>query len=96
MKESLFNELVTSLKEAGRIKHGKTRAAHRHVVATINVQTLRENMGLSQSQFALLIGVSVRTLQNWEQGRRQPQGPALALLNVFKNDPKHAVQALHG
>lgn len=96
MKESLFDELVTSLKEAGQIKRGKARAARSHVLATVKVQTVREKMGLSQSEFALLIGVSVRTLQNWEQGRRQPQGPALALLNVFKNDPKRAVQALHG
>ena len=96
MKKSLFNELVTSLKEAGQIKRGKAKAGRRHLLESVNVQAVREKMGLSQSAFALLIGVSVRTLQNWEQGRRQPQGPALALLNVFKNDPKHAVRALHG
>ncbi|MGB9429729.1 MAG: NadS family protein [Gammaproteobacteria bacterium] len=96
MKESLFNELVTSLKEAGRIKRGTGKAARRRVLESVDVQAVREKMSLSQSAFALLIGVSVRTVQNWEQGRRQPQGPALALLNLFMNDPKHAVRALHG
>lgn len=95
MKETLFNELVTSLKEAGKIRRGKVKAARRRILESVNVQAVREKMGLSQSAFALLIGVSVRTIQNWEQGRRQPQGPALALLNVFKNDPQHAVRALH-
>jgi putative transcriptional regulator len=96
MKDKLFEELVTSLKEAGEIKRGKVEAVRRRVIKPVDVQAVREKMELSQSEFALLIGVSIKTLQNWEQGRRQPQGPALALLNVFKNDPKHAVRALHG
>lgn len=95
MKKSLFDELVTSIEEAGRIKHGKAKPSRRLDLGDVDVQAIRRTTGLSQNQFALLIGVSVRTLQNWEQGRRTPQGPALALLKVFKNDPKHAVHALH-
>lgn len=95
MKKSLFDELVTSIEEAGRIKRGKAKSSRRFDLGDVDVQTIRRKTGLSQNQFALLIGVSVRTLQNWEQGRRTPQGPALALLKVFKNDPEHAVHALH-
>ncbi len=95
MKKSLFDELVTSIEEASRIKHGKAKPSRRYDLSDVDVQSIRKKTGLSQNQFALLIGVSVRTLQNWEQGRRTPQGPALALLKVFKNDPEHAVHALH-
>ncbi len=52
-------------------------------------------MGLTQFRFAMLIGVSKRTLENWEQGRRKPTGPANALLRALKADPKHVVEALH-
>ncbi len=55
---------------------------------------VREKTGLSQNQFATLIGVSKRTLENWEQGRRQPTGPARALLRILDADPAHAVRAL--
>jgi len=96
MKKALFDELVSSIEEAGRIRRGKAKPGRQFDLGDVDVQAIRRKTGLSQSQFALLIGVSVRTLQNWEQGRRSPQGPALALLKVFKNDPKHAVHALHG
>ena len=56
---------------------------------------LREAAGVSQSEFARLIGVPVKTLQNWEQGRTQPTGPARALLKIVGADPKAAIRALH-
>jgi len=95
MDDNLFNELLGSIKQAGRIHQGKEDASRRFVYDDINVKAVREGTGLSQNKFATTIGVSVRTLQNWEQGHRQPQGPALALLTIFKNDPEHAIQALH-
>ena len=95
MNNDLFKELVNSIQEAGHIKRGKAKPSRRHVLDNLDVQAIRKKTGLSQSQFALIMGVSIRTLQNWEQGRRRPQGPALALLTVFKNDPEHAVRALH-
>lgn len=55
----------------------------------------RARTGLSQAQFAALIGVSTRTLQEWEQGRRKPTGPARALLTAVANDPEHLMKALH-
>ena len=59
------------------------------------VRTIREKTSLSQSQFADLIGVSVKTLQNWEQDRRRPTGPAAALLQIIAQEPRLAVQAIH-
>jgi ribosome-binding protein aMBF1 (putative translation factor) len=50
---------------------------------------------LSQSEFAQLIGVRVKTLQNWEQDCRRPTGPAAALLNIIDHDPALAVKAIH-
>jgi putative transcriptional regulator len=61
-----------------------------------DVKAVRATLGASQSEFALMIGVSVATLQNWEQGRRTPDGPALALLRVAARNPKAVAQALHG
>ncbi|MGH8535674.1 MAG: helix-turn-helix domain-containing protein [Gammaproteobacteria bacterium] len=51
---------------------------------------------MSQSRFARLIGVSTRTLENWEQGRCRPTGPGRALLKILESDPERAVRALHG
>ena len=60
-----------------------------------DVRTIREAANISQSQFAKLIGVNLRTLQNWEQQRTQPTGPARALLKIVASNPK-AIEALHG
>jgi putative transcriptional regulator len=61
-----------------------------------DVKVIRERLGLSQARFAALMGVSPRTLQNWEQGRREPEGPAKALLRVVDRQPEAVLQALHG
>jgi putative transcriptional regulator len=55
---------------------------------------MRRTMGLSQRVFAKLVGVSVKTLQNWEQGRRQPSGPAVVLLTVLVADPEAVLRAV--
>jgi len=51
-------------------------------------ETIRHRLGLTQDAFAGLMGVSVQTLRNWEQGTRQPQGPALALLRIVEKNPE--------
>ena len=63
-------------------------------VAVPDPAQVRQSMGLSQAQFAVLLGISVRTLQNWEQGRRQPEGPARALLKVALENPSAVAEAL--
>ncbi|HEX41548.1 MAG TPA: helix-turn-helix domain-containing protein [Phycisphaerales bacterium] len=60
----------------------------------VDIRKLRESLGVSQTRFARMIGVSVDTAQNWEQGRRQPKGPAMALLRVFEKHPKAVIDAL--
>jgi len=59
-----------------------------------DIRSIRLNLGKSQSEFALMIGVSVATLQNWEQGRRTPEGPARALLKVAAENPEAVAEAL--
>jgi putative transcriptional regulator len=54
-----------------------------------------KKLNVSQNEFALMIGVSVRTLQNWEQGRRKPEGPAKALLKVASKNPSAVLDAIH-
>jgi len=83
-KRDLAAELLESVRQ---MKAGKTR-----VVSSPAVEA-RERTGLSQSQFAALLGVSVRTLQGWEQGRKQPSGAARTLLAVARTNPKALLAA---
>jgi len=88
MKDELFEELVASVKEGGAILRGETEAARETEFEDPDVVAIRQEYGLSQAKFAALLGISIRTLQNWEQGRRQPQGPARVLLRVAARHPK--------
>ncbi len=63
-------------------------------VAVPDPAQVRQSMGLSQAQFAVLLGISVRTLQNWEQGRRRPRGPAAQLLRVAARYPEAVLDAV--
>ena len=64
--------------------------------APADVKAIRAKLGKSQAEFSLMIGVSVATLRNWEQGRRRPEGPALALLRVVSAAPRAVTRALRG
>lgn len=88
MNDELFNELVASVRGGGAILREEEDAARTFVVEEPDVAAIREEYGLSQAKFAALLGISVRTLQNWEQGRRHPQGPARVLLRVASKHPK--------
>ncbi len=94
MKDELFNELLASVQQADDIQQQKLAAGRVTVVADPEVKAIRAKMGLTQQRFANLVGVSQRTLENWEQGRRQPTGPARALLKILDADPIHALKAL--
>jgi putative transcriptional regulator len=94
MRKDLFDELVESVKEmkaiqGGRLKPSRvTRAENVVRSATPDVAALRAQFGLSQAKFAALLGISVDTLQNWEQRRRTPDGPAKVLLRVAAAHPE--------
>lgn len=95
MEKSLFDDLVDSLKEAKAISHGEIPASRRFTVMPIDVKAVRAKTGLTQSEFAKMIQISTRTLQNWEQQRRNPTGPAAALLKIVSAAPEVALRSLH-
>ena len=95
MDQELFDELLESVKEAGQIVKGKRRPSRTFVVEALDVRNIRENLNLSQYQFAALVHVSVKTLRNWEQGIRRPGGAAAALVTAIRNDPKNVIAALN-
>jgi len=94
MKKEMFDQLVASVKEAGKIHRGEAKASRTFVFQPEDVRKIREKLHKSQSEFAQMIGVSIGTLQNWEQGRRQPEGPARALLVVAAKAPNVVAKAL--
>ena len=94
MKREMFEELLGSVREAGAILRGRQEPSRRIAIPASGVRVIRERTSLSQSQFAHLIGVSVKTLQNREQDRRRPTGPAAALLSIIAHDPALAVKAI--
>ena len=95
MEQTLCDDLVQSLKEAKAIAHGEAPASRRFTVTPPDVKAVREQIGLSQSEFARLMRVSIKTLQNWEQHRRNPTGPAAALLKIVLTAPDVALKTLH-
>lgn len=88
MKDELFDELVSSVREGGAILRGEQQPSRSFELGPLDIKKIRDGFGLSQSQFAALIGVSVSTLQNWEQGRRKPRGAAQVLLQIAAKHPK--------
>ncbi len=95
MKDETFAKLAASIKEAGEIKAGHQTASRMYEIKPPEIRMVRERLDVSQDEFAVMIGVSIRTLQNWEQGRRQPVGPAKALLTIASRNPAAVLDALH-
>lgn len=94
MKKKDFDNLVASIREAGRIRRGEAEASRVTEFTPVDVKAIRRQLGKSQAGFARMIGVSVATLRNWEQGRRRPEGPARALLKVAAVNPEAVAAAL--
>ena len=88
-KRNVGMEILDGLRQLKRGEVGR-------VISVPPVATIRERTGLSQAKFASLLGVSVRTLQEWEQGRRAPSGAARTLLMVAAKNPQALLEvALH-
>jgi len=92
----MFDELLNSVQEMDAIVKGEKEASRRFDFPDPEVKAIRERMGISQEKFAVILGVSKRTVENWEQGRRHPTGAARSLLRLVAADPQHAMQALYG
>jgi len=80
-RRGVGREILQGLRQLKRGEHGR-------VLTVPPVASVRQKTGLSQSQFAELLGVSVRTLQEWEQGRRAPSGAARTLLLIAARNPR--------
>jgi putative transcriptional regulator len=89
MKKELFEELLESVKQAKAIEKGEMKPARTfRINPRTDIVKVRGKLGLSQSKFAAVLGISADTLQNWEQGRRSPTGPAKVLLKIATRHPE--------
>lgn len=95
MDQSNFEKLMESVQHADQIISGAAEPSRLVEVPSFRVKRVRKKLDLTQTQFAELVHVEVSTIRNWEQGRRQPEGPALALLTALENDPDHVISALN-
>lgn len=91
---SAFESISQGLQEAIDLNDGKKVAAKIHRAPKVNVAEIRGNLGMTQMEFAAKFCISVSTLRHWERGDRNPQGPALALLNVVAKEPQAVLRAL--
>ncbi|HZF15593.1 MAG TPA: helix-turn-helix domain-containing protein [Steroidobacteraceae bacterium] len=93
-KRDLFRDLKQSIAEFREFDAGRLKL-RTYEVKELDIIAIRKKAKVSQQTFAALIGVSLRTLQNWEQGHRRPTGPARALLTIVQANPAAAIRALH-
>lgn len=96
MNEALFQKLTTSLRQAKAIRAGTLKPGRRTVLTKEHPAAVRTRLGKTQEEFADMIGVPLGTLRNWEQGHREPTGPAKALLIAAAKYPEEIADALSG
>jgi putative transcriptional regulator len=94
-KPTAGQRMIESATQALAFAQGKeNHGCAVHVPDDINVRAIREKISLSQGEFARLFGLSKRTLEHWEHGRRVPTGPARAFLTVISREPEAVRRAL--
>lgn len=89
-----FESIQQGLMEAIEFTDGEIKTATVHKFNSVDVKAVRNNVAMTQAEFAATFGISVGTLRHWERGDRTPRGPALVLLNVLAKDPKAVMRAL--
>ncbi|BFM15582.1 helix-turn-helix domain-containing protein [Maricurvus nonylphenolicus] len=94
MEKAMFDELLASVQEMDKVVKGQEKASRSFDFPEPQVKDIRERLGVSQDKFAMILGVSKRTVENWEQGRRHPTGAARSLLRIVEADPEHALRVL--
>lgn len=96
--DAVKTTLVAKIKDTEPVIKETSRfvaSANKTISQRVDVRIVREKTGLSQSDFAVVMNVSIKTIQNWEQHRREPTGPAEALLKIVSRAPEVAMTALH-
>ena len=88
MKKEMFDDLVQSIHEGGKILKKEIQPSRRFEIKSNEIKEIRLKHNLTQDKFADLLGISVGTLKNWEQGRRKPTGPANVLLLIAERNPE--------
>ena len=98
MAKKAFDKIMAGLEDAVAYAEGDRSkgVAHKVMVRDVDVASLRKRLGLSQDKFAAIFGISAKTLRNWEQGIRHPEGPARVLLQVIDVEPELVMRALRG
>mgnify|MGYP001352824805 CR=1 FL=1 len=100
MRQELFAELEESIRQMKKIRKGELKGKVTTAITlgagTIDAIAIRQQLGVSQAKFALLLGISLRTLQGWEQGRRQPKGAERTLLRLVDRNPDALLEAHRG
>jgi putative transcriptional regulator len=86
--------ILRGARQALAYAKGEREGAVAHVPEQVDVASIRKRLGLSQGEFAARFGFKLDALQNWEQGRRRPEGPARALLRVIEREPEAVQRAL--
>jgi putative transcriptional regulator len=94
MEKKLFAELVESLEQHVEIVQGKRKPSRVTRIDPVDVLAVRQKLNFSRLEFSSLLGVSPRTLESWEQGKRRPSGAANALLRVAAKNPRAVLEAL--
>ncbi len=94
MPRKVADSILRGAEEALEFAKGRTKGFRVHIPEDIDVRRIRSDFGLSQAAFAAYFGVSRRTIQEWEQGRRVPTGPARVLLMVISREPEAVLRAL--
>jgi len=101
MTTTLFKDLLEASRALRKRRRERVKRIRRLLTSDpagaddVDARAIRALTGLSQGQFAELLGIEVATLRNWEQGRRTPTGPARALLRAINNNPVEVVRALN-
>ncbi len=88
LKRDIGQEILEGISEIKAYKAGEKALRTHTIKEPAPPQIIRAKLKLSQSAFAGLMGVSLRTVQDWEQGRRKPSGPAIALLRIAEQKPE--------
>ena len=94
MDKHVFAALMESVQQRDQITRGEHWPSREFHVDPVNIKNIRRTSGLSPPKFAQVLDVDGGTLRNGEPGRREPTGPARALLRAIKNDPEHVLRAL--